>query len=271
MDKKLRVSIPEDIAAEILYLSDRTCCFCNCRGKQVQIDYIDENPANKDISNLFAICFDCHELTMSKSDFGRRLETNLVIKNRNQWLDRVKARKDKAHEIASIRTITGSTETIIETEAFEEDFLDYKTCDDPKLLNEYLDKILIVEEAQLTLAQEKWDTGITAVMNQGNYDMIDFYEAVLIELSKFYPKGHFDNLDPKKYFNEIISSKFMWNRFILEPQGIETGGVMVSTIKGGNVMDDLKRMVDDMVKSLSSSCDFEFLIDIQKLKEILKK
>jgi hypothetical protein len=262
MAKKIRVPIPDDIAAEILFLSDRTCCVCNIRGKQVQIHHIDENPANNDIDNLSVLCFDCHDQTMTRGGFGRRLEENQILKYRTDWHSRVKSRKEKADEIASIQKVTGTTETVTVNYIDIEDFLQYKTNDDPDLLKDYLQKILIVHNAQLTIAQTKWDTGVTATMNQGNFDMVDFYEEVLIELSTFYPKGHFNNLSPKKYFNEIISSKFLWHRLILEPNGVGTGGTIVSTMTGGKVMNDLRQMVVDIVNSLLFPYEIDGQIDL---------
>lgn len=272
MAKKLRVPIPNDIAAEILFLSDRTCCVCNVRGKQVQIHHIDEDPANNIIDNLSVLCFECHDQTMIRGGFGRKLEANQIIKYRNEWLERVKGRKAKADEIASIQTVTGSTETVIISNVLiEEDYLDYKTYNDPIILKEYLDKILIIHQAQLTIARTKWDTGITSVMNQGNSDMVDFYEEVLIELSTFYPKGHFDNQIPKNYFNELISSRFLWHMLVLEPQGVGTGGSMISTMTGGNVMNDLKEMILDIVNSLLWPYEIEEQIDLDEWREKWQK
>jgi hypothetical protein len=271
MAKKLRVPIPEDIAAEILFLSDRTCCVCNVRGKQVQIHHIDEKPSNNSIENLCILCFECHDQTMIKGGFGRKLEANQILKYRGEWLKRVKARKDKADEIASIQTVTGSTENVIVTIINDEDFLDYKTYDDPELLKDYLDKILIVHQAQLAIAQTKWDTGVTIVMNQGNSDMVDFYEEVLIELSTFYPKGHFSNQTPKNYFSELISSRYLWHRLVLEPHGIGTGGTIVSTMMGGNVMTDLREMIIDMVNALLWPYEIEEQIDLDKWREEWRK
>jgi len=271
MAKKLRVPIPEDIAAEILFLSDRTCCVCNVRGKQVQIHHIDGVPSNNSIDNLSILCMECHDQTMIKGGFGRKLDANQIIKYRCEWLDRVKNRKVKADEIASIQTVTGSIETVIEPTTKDEDYLDYKTYNDPKILMDYLNKILIIHQAQLTIAKTKWDTGITAVMNQGNYDMVDFYEEVLIELSTFYPKGHFDIQTPKNYFSDLISSRFVWHRLVLEPKGGGTGGTIVSTLVGGSVMADLKEMIIDMVNPLIWPYDLEEQIDLSKWREEWRK
>ncbi len=260
--KKKRITIPEKIAAEILFLSDRTCCVCNVRGKQVQIHHIDENPANNKLQNLSVLCFDCHDQTMIKGGFGRKLESSQIYKYRKDWHDRVSARKAKADEIASIQTVTGNIGTVI-VPSQDYDYLDYKTNNDPKLLIKYLSQILIVHNAQLIIAKTKWDSGGTFTMNQGNNDMIDFYEEVLIELSTFYPKGHFNKMTPNKFISDLISNLFRWHRLVLEPDGIGTGGTIVSTMTGGNVMEDLKQKVIDMVVSLISpysiNKDFDFV------------
>ncbi len=69
--KKLRIAIDNEIVAQVLYDSDRTCCVCNERGKAVQIHHIDENPSNNEINNLAVVCFQWHEETQIKGGFGR--------------------------------------------------------------------------------------------------------------------------------------------------------------------------------------------------------
>jgi hypothetical protein len=43
---KERINIPIDLATEVIFASDRTCCVCEVRGKAIQIHHIDENPSN---------------------------------------------------------------------------------------------------------------------------------------------------------------------------------------------------------------------------------
>ena len=267
MNKKKRTKIPEDLASEILFLSDRTCCVCTARGKSVQIHHIDENPSNNVIENLSILCLECHNDTMISGGFGRKLDANQVIKYKTEWIERVKKRKENADKIASIQSVTGSTKNVVFEYLEENDFLDYKTHNDPNILEEYLKKIIIIHRAQLQIAQTKWDTGNTSKMNQGNSDMVDFYEEVLVELSTFYPKGHFENKTPKKYFGEIISSRFLLHRNILEPDGIGNNGTIVSTLTGGNVMEDLERLILDMVSALSFGQINEKTFDYNKWKK----
>lgn len=261
MPEKQRIEIPVEIAAEILFISDRTCCVCATRGKKVQIHHIDGNPANNLIDNLAVLCFECHDNTMISGGFGRKLNEAQIKKYKNDWLERVKQRKIKADELTSIETVTGKNQE------FEKDFFNYRTNEDPELLKNYLDKIQIVHKAQLAISQTKWDSGITSEMNKGNYDMIDFYEEVLIKLATFYPKNHFDGKSPKIYFNELICSSFLWHRLVLEPHRVGTGGTIISTMTDGNVLEDLKRMIVDMVNALILTYEVEEKIDLNRWRE----
>lgn len=263
---KKRVDIPDEIAAEVLFLSDRTCCKCTTRGKSIQIHHIDENPANNRIENLAVLCLECHNETLIKGGFGRKLDTNQIIKYRDEWYQRVKDRKKRADEIASIRTVTGSTSTMVEPDKFIVPAEEYFTNSNPALLEDYLKEILNVHRAQLVLAKSRWDSGNTAKMNQGNSEMIDFYSEVLAELATFYPKGHFNKQSPNLFFSELISSRFLWHRSVLEPKGGGTGGTVISTMAGGGVIDDLSKMIIDMVNALLFSYDLDKKIDFLNWK-----
>ncbi|WP_417367335.1 HNH endonuclease signature motif containing protein [Flavobacterium beibuense] len=245
---KERTAVPQNISAELLYMSNRTCCVCNMPGKAVQIHHIDENPANNDIQNLSVLCFDCHNDTMIKGGFGRKLDKYQVIKFRDTWHQRVKSRRVDADRLASISAVTG-----VADENNDEDInsLDYKLNNDPDTLNKYLERILIIRNAQYSIAKTYWDTGVTAEMIKGSLLIISFLEEVLIELSTFFPKGHFNNLHPKIYFNNILAEKYMWHRLLLEPEGAGTGGSIVPVLLGGKIMDVLNELVVNMVESLS--------------------
>ena len=266
MPKKIRIPISKDSASEIMVLSDRTCCVCNERGKFVQIHHIDENPANNSFDNLSVLCLECHNETMIKGGFGRKLDATQIIKYQSIWLERVKKRREKADDLASIKAVTGKSETTLEeiNKVIDFEQNDYEDSAGNKIIKSYLNNILIIHKAQLIIAQTKWDTGITSKMNQGSYDMVAFYEEVLVELSTFYPENHFNKKNPKEYFSELISSRFSWHRLVLEPKGIGNGGTMVSTITGGRVMDDLKQMIVEIVNSLMDELIFLGKFDIQK-------
>lgn len=87
--KKTRDSIPPELAAKALFLSDRTCCVCRIKGKPVQVHHIDENPANNVLSNFSVLCFDCHTETQIRGGFHRKLTAEQVVLYRDDWLSLV--------------------------------------------------------------------------------------------------------------------------------------------------------------------------------------
>jgi Protein of unknown function (DUF3298) len=97
MAKKTRTEIPAEVAAEALFLSDRTCCICRESNKPVQIHHIDENPGNSVAENLAVLCFDCHHLTQLRGGFDRKLDAAQVLKYRADWLARVASKRDETH------------------------------------------------------------------------------------------------------------------------------------------------------------------------------
>jgi hypothetical protein len=86
MVKRKRIKIPYEIAARVLFLSDRTCCVCRIGNKPIQIHHIDENPENNEIPNLCVLCFDCHRETQIRGGFDRKLDSDQLILYRDDWL-----------------------------------------------------------------------------------------------------------------------------------------------------------------------------------------
>ena len=263
---KKRKKIPDEIASEILFLSDRTCCICNVRGRSIQIHHIDDDPSNNKIENLSVICLECHNDTMISGGFGRKLESNQVIKFKNDWLDRVQKRKIKADEIASIQTI------IRISNEKKQDKYDFKENSIERNLCYYLDAIQKIKKARMKLASKKWASGNTSNMTQGCYDLIDFYEKVLIEISTFYQNRYFEEINRNLYFNKLISNRFHWYRILSEPEGEGSRGTIINNIIANKVMIELDYKVIEMVNSLSQSLLFNIRFNTKewevKWKEI---
>lgn len=83
--RKERREIPEDVAAEVLFRADRTCCVCRARHKPVQLHHIDEDPANSVFENLATLCLECHNDTQLRGGFGRKLDAAQVKRYREDW------------------------------------------------------------------------------------------------------------------------------------------------------------------------------------------
>jgi len=113
---KDRVEIPSEIASGVLFASDSTCCVCERRDLPIQIHHIDENPSNNARENLAVLCTPCHDKTMIKGGFGRKLDATLVIQYRDAWIERVAARRYKADGLAALR-MAGLNEGVPEAHA----------------------------------------------------------------------------------------------------------------------------------------------------------
>jgi|GEM_PF-5495567 len=95
MPKKSRTPVPQDISAEILFRSDRTCCVCRDERKKVQIHHIDENPDNHQKDNLAVLCFECHDETQISGGFGRKLDADQIRLYRDDWHRIVAQKRDE--------------------------------------------------------------------------------------------------------------------------------------------------------------------------------
>jgi hypothetical protein len=100
--RKRRGEIPRALAAQVLFVSDRTCCICRDGSKPVQIHHIDEDPSNTVFGNLAVLCFDCHRDTQIRGGFDRKLDGEQVTLYRDDWL-RVVARKRASAEVRTDR------------------------------------------------------------------------------------------------------------------------------------------------------------------------
>jgi hypothetical protein len=94
-----RTPVPAAIAARVQFDADRTCCVCRVLGKPIQIHHIDENPNNHAISNLAVLCRDCHDLTMMRGTFNRRLDADVVTLYRDDWVALVAERRAEGREL----------------------------------------------------------------------------------------------------------------------------------------------------------------------------
>lgn len=91
--RKVRVPIPANVAAQALFRSDRTCCVCHIAGKQVQIHHINDDPSDNHPENLAVLCLECHAQTQISGGFGRKLNAKLVTLYRDHWLNVVEMRR----------------------------------------------------------------------------------------------------------------------------------------------------------------------------------
>lgn len=93
MPRKERNEIPVQVAARVLFLSDRTCCVCREGRKPIQIHHLDEDPSNSDEANLAVLCLECHRDTQIRGGFDRKLDAHQIVLYREDWNEVVDRRR----------------------------------------------------------------------------------------------------------------------------------------------------------------------------------
>lgn len=240
-----RKIIAAELTDQLLFECNRTCCICTTPGKDIQVHHIDKNSANNKYENLIIVCLGCHSEIHSTGGFGRNWTTGQLHQHKQEWIERVKKRKEEADNLASIASVTGE----IPPQRPDLEEIDYKELDDPLLIR-YLEEILIIHEAQKKIAQIGFDTGITWDSIEACDKLVAFYETVLVELATFYPKGHFQEKHPKLFFSEQIAARAIFQAYALRP---EEGGFIPSMYRqfmSYRYMLDVRKMVRDIVVCL---------------------
>jgi hypothetical protein len=263
---KGRVSIPVDVAADVMFASDGTCCKCNERGKAVQIHHINEDPSNNDPVNLAVLCLQCHDETQVSGGFGRHLNAQLVIRYRDNWHARVIQRRviaDKqavaklagppppvpeAPPVPVVQPAEAAAADVIAVEEYLEAQLRDRE-DRAREVREYVQSLPQRRAELQAVAEPDWDSGVTARMVQASYDYIDKLEGILVVLAGFYAHGSFDG-DAQRYFAQRVAESFSWHRSHLEPDGPGSGGTIVNVRACSEVIEDVEDMIEDLVMSL---------------------
>ena len=255
---KTRIPIPEATATVVLFDSDRTCCVCNERGRPVQLHHIDEDPGNNTPGNLAALCFLCHEETQVEGGFARKLNAAQVTKYRDEWLARVRIRRQTADRLLA----TSQAGVLVPAPASPASQLPSRrdSLPDPKKVENYILTLPAALRSADERSRPKFATGTTPKMREGATDIIDVLEQILLALVRFYPPHHFGGHEPEIYVNSIVASRYTWHRALLEPNGYGTGGTIVRVLVPASIINDLQQMVRDMVRSLAdhlTGFDFE--------------
>ncbi|OMD12602.1 HNH endonuclease signature motif containing protein [Paenibacillus sp. FSL E2-0274] len=151
--KKVRIEIPTDIAAKIMFLSDRTCCVCRTGRKPVQIHHINENPGDNNPDNLATLCFDCHNDTMINGGFGRKLNGDQVTLYRDDWLKIIRIRRNN------------TTLEVVQNQAMNSDtnFIEYVTS-----------------EIEIYREREEYELLAGLYDSIGNYELRDKYIEIAL-------------------------------------------------------------------------------------------
>lgn len=263
--KKVRTPIPDDVAAEVMFSSASTCCKCNQRGLPIEIHHIDENPSNHAIENLAVLCKICHHETQVSGGFSRKLDAPTVSRYRDDWLRRVSERRSRADEIA-IKEMVGQSNPVNNGNVIAPNS-DLPTQPSANTLYDYLYTLPERKAEVYKRSQPEWDSGVTSRMVNGSYEVINLMEQIWVHLAQFFPENHFDNTPPQNYIDAYLKQRFVWHRALAEPEGVGTGGTIVSTMVAGSVMFDIDNIVIETVRALTFSWgDQDFPFKLWKAK-----
>lgn len=80
-----RSAVPQETVDQVLFLSNHRCCVCRKRGKAVQTHHLDGDRTNHTLDNLAPLCLECHNRTLLKGGFGRRLTEGEIRLFRDEW------------------------------------------------------------------------------------------------------------------------------------------------------------------------------------------
>ena len=82
-------------------------------------------------------------------------------------------------------------------------------------------------------------------MRKATHDVVDFYEFIWLKIAEFYPVKHFGKEGATAYIQKYVRERYMFHWAKHESDGLGTGGTIVGVLTGGDVMDDLERLIVD--------------------------
>lgn len=240
----MRTPIPDDVAAEVLYQHDRTCCVCTEPGKAIQIHHIDEDPSNHNLENLAVLCLQHHEETQVRGGFGRKLRAVDVTKHRDEWTRRVCERRALSDKLVVEKTTTVSAK--VERRPFV-----YSPS--ATVLKLYLRRIPDIIADTYAKAEEMVRDGDSKDAVTAARLIVGDLEQVLVQLSKWIDPYHFDGKPPRDYYSEFLADRNRWNRLLIEPRNYGTRARTGSVETLESTIIDLRQAMNSLVIALSKA------------------
>lgn len=245
--RKARSAVPLDTSAEVMYLSDRTCCVCQVPGKRLQIHHIDENPANHEADNLAPLCFDCHDDTQIRGGFGRTLDAAQVRRARLDWFERVAARRKRADDL-TVQAMVGDARSRSATSLLGRPGTDALPIPDRFSLAAYLHALPEIRRAAYAM-RDAMPGDSTVDMVNSTTAVIDVMREALIRLASYYPEGHFEG-GVEQFVDDQLHRLYSWHGHIAATYGHGNSGTIVGPVTSARVLDTMERMVAEMVMML---------------------
>jgi|SRR6478609_5968601 len=251
---KDRTPIPRDQAADALFAADRTCAKCRMSGRTVQIHHIDDDPSNNASNNLAVLCLECHNETQTGGGFGRRLSAAEVTKYRDDWLARVRKRRDDADALAaSVMASMGRP-----NEGSSGGASAWSPPDAPLPvpsragLAEYVRMLPDLRRRAYLLMQQR-DATTPLEGAAGYLDVAAVLTGALATLLSYYPAGHFSAAGVNEYISIAVAERTHWHYLRISSDGVGVSGSLVQVRTSVAVVRDLERMIDETVSTLTGT------------------
>lgn len=245
---KHRKKIPTTTSDELLYLFDRTCCVCQDPNKGTQIHHLDGDPANNEPENLAVLCLQCHDDATKKGGFTKSLSVGLIRKYREYWLQRVQHKRLIA---ADIDPVKGKAEEGVETfidllrSGSVDDTVDWSPENEPEFSEVDRDQAIRRKRSLHLAAKPALEHGNTISLGEAAHVISAGYKALILELTEFYPEGHFGRNGAEEYLERFIEFLADWTFLSATP----THGWM-GTMHANDCGFRLCRMLDDIAKDM---------------------
>lgn len=246
-----RAPIPDDTAVRVLFEHDHTCCVCNEPGRDVQIHHIDDDNENSSYENLSVLCLQDHNDTQIKGGFGRKLRAPEVIKYRDEWIRRVRERRELADRFIVERLALRVPPRVSSQSVWEPP--------GKELLAVYVNGLPDVLRNAVAQAEKIWDGDHEGIV-PGTRLIIDVLSESWVQLASWIDPHHFAPKSANEYINEYVASRNSWNRMLIEPASYgsraRTGTIETLEYTLVDVQDAIERTATKLAASYLEDFDF---------------
>lgn len=255
---KERIPIPEDVASEVIFLSDKTCCVCREKGKTVQIHHLDEDPSNNSKDNLAVLCLECHDQTQIRGGFGRKLNKPIIEKYRDDWYAKVKESREvfpKHYYEAMGEKVPLSASCQAQTSV--EGYLALQRDEKQRAIDfsNFKAKMNVIKAKAMRDFDNGAESGVTSEQMQAGYDYIHVLEGILIRLGYFFEECPGDFSTWEEYFSDEVQRLFSFYRVLKE--AMAPGGTIVGPLACTDVMSNLEDTIVEMVHALCFRFEYD--------------
>lgn len=243
-ERKERRRISNAAAATLLYDFDRTCCVCGEPGP-VTIHHIDEDPSNNELENLAVLCLPHHNEAHTSGGFARQLGADAIRKYRDEWIARVRRRREAADErvVALIVPEMGPNGS--------------KKGLQPAALKAYVNHLPTALGEVYSAEQTNFDTGVTVEMMQATIRIADVLERMWLLLVEDYPSHRFGG-SHDQHISSFRADRAEFHYSLARPTEEDAGSLSRVTV-GMGIVADLERIIEQTVSARFQHEEFDLL------------